>query len=147
MLKIIGLLVIAPLFLGATCADQRYPIATWEAVQANRTANGLEPLEWDSLLFWGADKEGQALADSMVGEYFKYVPPYVSIVPIGTEGGHLCEIAGVIGIALDQRDLGRYWVSDLAARKCLSGPQYRHAAIAAYVDPNGVIYEVMLLTD
>ena len=144
MLRIIGLLAIAPLFLAATCADPKYPIATWQTVQDARQREAVMPLEWDSSLFPSVAERGQNLAGGMY-ELYGYKPS-VGIYPWG-QSGHLCEIMGGIEGFRDERTLGGLWVIDYTARKCLIDPQYRRGAVAAYVGSDGTIYEVMWLTD
>jgi len=141
MLRIIGLLAIAPLFLAATCADPKYPIATWQTVQDARQREAVMPLEWDSSLFPSVAERGQNLAGGMYELYG--VKPSVGIYPWG-QSGHLCEIMGQTGTWYEGRTT---WLADYTARKCLLDPQYRHAAIAAYILSDGTIVEVMWLTD
>jgi hypothetical protein len=142
MLRIIGLLAIAPLFLAATCADPKYPIATWQTVQDARQHEAVMPLEWDSSLLPSVAERGQNLVGGMYELYG--LKPSVNIYPWG-QSGHLCEIMGAGYKFSGEGYFGSSWMGDYTARKCLLDPQYRHAAIVAY-EVGGEIAEVMWLT-
>jgi hypothetical protein len=144
MFKIIGLLAIAPLLLAYTCADPKYPIATWQTVQEARQQAGLRPLDWDNTLFLQLSERVAQLEGASDG---------MSVYPRG-EDGVLCELrAGQYSWA-PLNYIGQRWTAlpswpglPSQGRGCTLGPQYHHAAIVAFGISGGYTYEVMWLTD
>jgi hypothetical protein len=70
----------------------------------------------------------------------------VGIYPWG-QSGSLCELVGKQPSWGADDTIGGLWSANQQGRACVIGAEYHHAALAAYIGPDGSIYELMWLTD
>jgi hypothetical protein len=141
------IVVLGFLVLAVGCAPLKYPAATWQRAQQQRLTQGIVQLEWDGSLFPAVSERAQELA----GTYGGIPPSYtvgesVGVYPWG-ENGVLCELVGKQPTWGADDTIAGLWMSNDQGRTCILGAEYHHAAIAAYVGPDGSVYEVMWITN
>ena len=143
--------VVALLALAAVgCGASRYAVASWQYVQAERTAQGLDPLEWDAALAGPAQARAQEIAELGALDHGGALAASVSLYG---EHSYFCEVLGRQPLIdpgqgkalLDAIGLG--WVESSEHAACVLGAQYHRAAIAAYMGTDGKVYEAMWLTE
>jgi uncharacterized protein YkwD len=141
--------VVALLALAAVgCGASRYAVASWQYVQAERAAQGLQPLEWDTSLFPLTDERAQYIAAHLNIEHDQaYFDSHK------TEHPWACEVTGRqplvdpgLGRAVPEA-IGWGWTQSPGHAGCVLGATYRRAAIGVAMGEDGWIYEVMWLTD
>jgi len=139
----------AVLLLTIACAPVEYPAASWQYVQQQRVANGVQPLEWDAALVAPAQVRAQEIAALGRLDHSGFQAAHDQTIP----GRYLCEILGRQPLVdpgygeaiLDA--IGQGWIMSQPHRDCALGVSYRRAAIGAAMGLDGWVYEVMWLTD
>ncbi len=129
------------LFLLA-CAPIKYPVGSWQYVQQERIARGIQPLEWDDSLFTLANERARYVAEHLT---IDHDPTYF----YNHVTGHAwaCEVIGRQPVKEPVDALGWAWTQSERHAFCVLGSDFKKAAISAYVGSDGWVYEVMWLTD
>lgn len=136
--------VVALLALAAVgCGTSRYAVASWQYVQTERTAQGLQPLEWDAALAGPAQARAQEIAE--LGALDHSGAQTASTIFYG-DRPYICEILGKQPTWTQDYAIGYGWIASPTHRECALGTNYRRAAIGVAVGEDGWIYEVMWLT-
>ena len=141
--------VVALLALAAVgCGASRYAVATWQYIQAERVALGLQPLEWDDSLLPLADERAHSLAENLtIAHDSEYFDTHL------IDHAWVCEINGRQPLidpgqgkpVLDA--IGYGWIHNPPHAFCALGADFKRAAIACYVGTDDWVYCVTWLTD
>lgn len=147
----------APLMLvGATCANPQYALTSMQSADEYRAAHGLPELEW----YWDARTDCQAfsLAGGVSdcdwrspGLVIPYSCTLTGILPPSSPTSAVPEWSEDRTLpASDVPCIPGYGCPPMFTPSpggCLDEPLFKRAAIAAYTQDNGYIYEVIYLTE
>lgn len=137
------LIAILPLLLlAATCAPPQYASTSWDGVQQERQALGLQPFDWDDELAEMANARANEMADE--GRISHDTSPRY----FGCVGGYdwIGEVVGRQPLWERPDAIAYGWHNSPKHYWAITIPEFRYAGIAAYVGEDGWVYESMWMS-